>query len=55
LAPTQPPEQRVPCHSWGGKLTHIHPHLAPRLKKGQSYTYNPLWAFVANFTVKIYL
>ena len=29
------------------------PHLAPRLKKEQSYTSIPLWAFMAGYRVNL--
>jgi hypothetical protein len=55
---TQPPILWVPglSRGWNGRDVALttHPHLAPRLKKEQSYTYTPLWDFVAcsrmNFT-----
>jgi hypothetical protein len=41
----------VPSLSSGGKAAGASvdhpPHLAPKLKKEQSYTSNPLWAFMA--------
>jgi hypothetical protein len=30
-----------------------HPHLGPRLKKEQSYTSTPLWAFVVSSRVNL--
>jgi len=45
LGHIQPPMQRVPrdFRGWSGRGVSLntHPHLAPRLKKEQSYTYSP--------------
>jgi hypothetical protein len=57
LWPTQPPVNRVPDLFPGikrpGREVNHPPHLAPRLKKKQSYTYTPLWAFIACCRVKL--
>ena len=37
----------------GGVVFTIHRLLAPSLKKKQSYTYNPLWAFMACYRIDL--
>ena len=54
LRPTQPPIQQVPGISRGRGVDHP-PHLAPRLKKEQSYTSTPPLGLRGPFQVELYL
>ena len=59
LGPTQPPIQWVPGHSRGVKRRGValttHLHLAPRLKKEQSYTFTLPLGLHGLFQGEIYL
>ena len=54
LGPTQPPIQCVPGLSRGMALT-IHPHVEPRLKKEQSYTFTSPLGLRGLFQGELYL
>ena len=53
--PTQPPIQLVPGVKWPGRDVDHPPHLAPRLKKEQSYTPTPPLSLRGLFQSELYL